>query len=101
MLSIYLFFLTVKLLCTVMSGYFRLRMVYFKTTDTYSNLCFFLGYVLAFTAQVTAVFNSSSIASMLSNYDPVLVTSTQVIGAGVFVLFLMGTLRKYALSKPR
>jgi len=100
MISIYLFFLTVKVFCTMLAGYYRLKMAFMPNTDTRSNIYFFFGYVLALMAQSLGIFNTSSVVSLLSAFDPWIVVFSQVIGAGVFVFFLAGTIRKYSIYKP-
>lgn len=101
MLSIYLFFLTIKIICTIIAGGFRLRLALFKNTDTYSNVCFFIGYCLALIGQFVTLYNSNSIAIILQGYDSTLVMFSQIIAAGIFVFFLMGTLKTYVLNRPK
>ena len=101
MISIYLFFLTVKIVSTLLAGYFRFRIARFKNTDTFSNMCFFWGYVLALIAQILGLVNYDSITNILSGYNPLLVIFSQVVAAGMFVLFLTGTVRMYAINKPQ
>lgn len=99
-LNVYLFFLTIKIICTVLAGGFRVRLAMYKNTDTYSNICFFLGYLFAFIAQMIGALNRNSAAVILGDYDFWIIIIYQILTAGIFVLFLMGTLKTYILNRP-
>lgn len=101
MLFTYLFFVTVRIACTVYAGYFWFRMAMLRNSSTSASLYFLFAFVLALAAEVIAIHDSTRIVVYLRSYDHWYVVMKQIIVAMVFVLFLAGTIKMYVITKLR
>lgn len=99
MLTIYLFFMTVKVACTLACAIVAWKIAHKSVTPTSTYMLFFWGFVMALASQVIALFNAGGIAMFLLSFNKWLVVGSQIIAALVFALFLMALIRKLAALK--
>lgn len=100
MLTIFLFFLSIKITATLGCAIIAYKIAKLNTmTPTLTYMLFSIAFSIAVGLQIFNLFNASSISQFLRGYSTTSVLITQILSAAVYALPFFAFIRQYAAIK--